>query len=216
MAGRGGIRGGRTGVRSDRRRRPARLVTGGYVQTHQVSTDVSPCPASVYEAVAEVWFDNLHTALGLADDPNYLAFVKDDELNFVDLTRLKWLYTDEHVLRLPVDPANPPAHADMVWLITTAPTTFKMLQFIEGDDPIDEARHADLAVRIGAFRATRCAPTVDAYQADAPAYGAVREFWWPTESAFLAGVKANPGAWAELLDLPAGSESMVAKAERFA
>ena len=187
----------------------------GYVQSHMIATNVDPCPTSIFEAVAEVWFDNLHTALGLADDPNYLQYLKDDELAFVDLTRLKWLYTDETLLRLPIDPANPPAHADMVWLITTAPTTMKVLQFINGADPIDEATQAALAVRLGALRSTRCVPTPEVYVTDEPAFGAVREFWWPTESMFLDGVHADPEAWKALLALPAGSESLIAKAERF-
>jgi EthD domain len=187
----------------------------GYVQSHLTTTAVDPCPTSVFEAVAEVWFDNLHTGLGLADDPNYLAFVKDDEPHFVDLTRLKWLYTDEQVLRIPVDPASPPDHASMVWLITTAPTTFKLLQFLGDDDPIDAAEQAALAGRLGALRTTRCGASAHAHPAGDAAFATVRELWWPTEWHFIQGVTADPEAWAALLQVPPGSESLLARAERF-
>lgn len=187
----------------------------GYVQSHQMTTSVAPCPASPFEAVAEVWFDNITTAIGLATDPHYLQFVKPDEPTFVDLDRLKWLYTHESILSLEPDPARPADHADTVWLITTAPTTVKLMQFIPESDPLDEAINISLAGRLRALRATRCTPVAQVYATDSPAFGSVREFWWPTESMLIDAVRSDPDAWSQLLQVPPGSESLIARAERF-
>jgi len=129
----------------------------GYVQSHHITTSVAPCPTSPFEAIAEVWFDN----------------------------------------------------------ITTAPTTVKLIQFLPESDPLDEALHISLAGRLRALRATRCTPVAQVYATDSPAFGSVREFWWPTESMLIDAVRNDPDAWSQLLHVPSGSESLIARAERF-
>ena len=46
-------------------------------------------------------------------------------------------------------------------------------------------------------------------------FGSVREFWWPTESMLIDAVRSDPDAWSQLIQVPPGSESLIARAERF-
>jgi uncharacterized protein (TIGR02118 family) len=80
----------------------------GYVQSHQMSTDLLGEDQTRFEAVAEVWFDNATDAVGLADDPHYVEHLAPDEASFVDLERLKWLYTTEEVVRSGPDTREEP------------------------------------------------------------------------------------------------------------
>ncbi len=63
-----------------------------YAQSHALRTSVDGLPASIYEGVAEVWFDDLETALGMAADPDYINGAGADEPNFIDQSRLAFLF----------------------------------------------------------------------------------------------------------------------------
>ena len=68
-----------------------------YVQSHRTD-DVFPgfehCP---YHGVAEIWFDDLDTMVGMADNPEYVEGAKRDEPNFIETDALRFLATREHV-----------------------------------------------------------------------------------------------------------------------
>ena len=55
-----------------------------------------------------------------------------------------------------MDPAHPSSEAEKMWVVNGSPTTLKVLQFVNGTDPVDEAEQASLASRLGALRTTRC------------------------------------------------------------
>lgn len=63
-----------------------------YDQSHVLRQAVGCLPGSIYEGIAEVWFDDLDTALGMGADPDYIEGCGADEPNFIDQTRLTFLF----------------------------------------------------------------------------------------------------------------------------
>jgi len=68
-----------------------------YVQSHVLRPAVSGLPTSIYEGVAEVWFDDLETATSMGDDPDYSQYAGADEPNFIDQSKLMFLFCNETV-----------------------------------------------------------------------------------------------------------------------
>jgi uncharacterized protein (TIGR02118 family) len=186
----------------------------GYVQSHQIDSELLGADQTRFEAVAEVWFDTAGDAVGLADDPHYLEHVKPDEPNFVDLDRLKWLYTTEEVLFSGRDPGEPTAlaHRLLQRMHLERPSTVKLLHFAYQDGGADGA--TDLASRVGAARHVRCRPHAEIHADDEPAFAEVHELWWPTVWDFEAGA-AGGDALRDLMQRPGGSVTLLAHAERF-
>jgi hypothetical protein len=192
----------------------------GYVQSHQIHTDLLGAGQSVYEAVAEVWFDNAHDGTSLGDDPHYLQFLKPDETAFVDLENLKWLYTTEEVVVSGPDrrTEQDPATVRLQGFHLTRPNTIKLMQYVkpEAGDGWASTHDAELGARIGAIRHVRCHPATEIHDPESPAsFAGVRELWWPTVTAFEEGVAAGGTALADLLGPATGSVTLLAHAERF-
>jgi uncharacterized protein (TIGR02118 family) len=187
----------------------------GYVQSHQIGTDLLGENQTVFEAVAEVWFDNERDAVGLADDPHYLKHLQPDELNFVDMDKLKWLYTTEDVVLSGPDPRSPAplAHSLLQGMHLERPVTVKLLHFdVDGDAAEDRA---DLANRLGAVRHVRCLPHAAIHADEAPAFAEVHELWWPTRWDFERGVDGAEDELRALASRNSGSVTMLVTAERF-
>jgi len=68
-----------------------------YVQSHAIRSGPAGVPTAIYDGVAEVWFDDLETAAGMGEDPNYVNGAGADEPNFIDQSRLTFIFCDEHV-----------------------------------------------------------------------------------------------------------------------
>ena len=186
----------------------------GYVQGHQFCHEALGDASSQFEGFAEVWFDDLRDATGLATHPQYLAYVKPDEPNFVDLPRLKWLNTTEDVVV--AEPAG--GHADhpgdLAWDHKVAHTSIKLLQLFVEPDPLTRDEFREAALGAGALRAVRCS-AVTADPAEVPAYSSVRELWWATLSAFEAATASQPEPLRRLLATSSGAETALMTAERF-
>jgi uncharacterized protein (TIGR02118 family) len=185
----------------------------GYVQSHQIASPRLGPDQTQFEAVAEVWFDTVADAEGLADHPQYVAHVQPDEPNFVDLERLKWLYTTEEVVISGPDVNGEPAERALQAFHLQRPTTVKILHFSESDEglarPAEEA--AALAHGVKAARYVRCRPHEQIHADEPPAFAGVQELWWPTVWDFEAGSSVQ--ALDELLG--AGGVTLLAQAERF-
>jgi uncharacterized protein (TIGR02118 family) len=69
-----------------------------YVQHHRVAPPLPGLPPAIYHGIAEVRFDDLATALGMGADPDYTEGAGADEPNFIDTSRLAFMFTREHVL----------------------------------------------------------------------------------------------------------------------
>jgi uncharacterized protein (TIGR02118 family) len=186
-----------------------------YVQSHQIESALLGDDQRHFEAVAEVWFDTVGDAVGLADDPHYLKHVQPDESNFVDLENLKWLYVNEEVLVSGPDAASALADLGLQGFHLERATSVKLMQFTEGEPGFARAADEDRALsrRLGAVRHVRSRPNVDIHGTEPPAYSGVQELWWPTVSAFEEGAGSTE-ALAEFLSLP-GAITLLAQAERF-
>lgn len=188
-----------------------------YVQSHQIHSDRLGEGQEVYEAVAEVWFDTVPDAVGLADDPHYIEHVQPDEPNFVDMEKLKWLYTTEEVLISGPDVRSPDAAArGLQGFHLERATSIKLMQFKPSGSAPDRSAEDDAALgaRLGAIRHVRCRPQPEIHADDLPAFAEVQELWWPTVWAFEEAA-ASGGALQELMAIAPGSVTLLAQAERF-
>jgi uncharacterized protein (TIGR02118 family) len=66
-----------------------------YVQSHRIP---APSSNSPYDGVAEVFLDGLDAAAALRRTTEYLQGALADERNFIDLTRVEWMVTRDHVM----------------------------------------------------------------------------------------------------------------------
>ena len=188
----------------------------GYVQSHQVHSDLLDDRQTRFEACAEVWIDSVADAATFGEDPVYLSDVKDDEPNFVDLPNLRWLFVDEEVLMSGPDMGKDTLLGDQRWRLDNRPNSFKLIQFVEvqGAEPWDQDNDRDLGKKIGALRHVRSRP-VSALHPDGGFAIGIRELWWGSQTGMETGIAADPRAWHELFSRPAVATSFFATAERF-
>jgi uncharacterized protein (TIGR02118 family) len=73
-----------------------------YVQSHRVATARTESAydegVSPHDGVAEVLLDGLDAFAALRETPEYLEGALADEQNFIDLTRVEWMATADHVI----------------------------------------------------------------------------------------------------------------------
>jgi len=188
----------------------------GYVQCHQVHSDHLGSDQTRFEACAEVLIDSPQDAINFGQDPIYLRDVIDDEINFVDMPNLRWIFVREEIIVSGPDLREPISKGDAAWRIDNRPLSFKVLQFIEedGQTPWDQTDDAALGRRIGALRHVRGRPDPIVHPDGAFAIG-VRELWWPTKMAMDRGIAGDPDAWKALIGRPARSTTFAGTAERF-
>ena len=188
----------------------------GYVQSHQVHSELLDDRQTRFEACAEVWLDSVADAATFGEDPVYLSDVKDDEPNFVDLPKLCWLFVDEEVIMSGPDLSKDISLGDRRWRLDNRPNSFKLIQFVEvqGAEPWDQANDRELGERIGALRHVRSRPVPELHPDGGFAVG-IRELWWGTQTGMETGIAADPQAWRELLSRQAVATSFFATAERF-
>jgi uncharacterized protein (TIGR02118 family) len=137
-----------------------------YVQSHRVPVAVPGLPSAPYEGVAEVWLDDVPTAMGLGEDPEYTENAKLDEPNFIDVERHGVIVARDHVLRGTDD----------------APTTKAML-LLRRAAGLEPEAFASALVELGAGldyaqRVVLAIPVEESYaDGAAPPYDAVLEVW---------------------------------------
>jgi len=191
-------------------------ILRGYVQSHQIHTDLLGPEQSQRECVAEMWLDNEHDLRGFQQDPIYARYLHDDAEKFVDYSQAIYFPTQEEVLvsgPSQTAAANP---ADDMWSLSTRPFSVKLLHFIGADAGASWASADDeqLGRALGALRHVRC----HCYRMagdSAPPFRGVQELWWPTHRAFRTGVAAAPQAFRRLLANAGASLTLLAQAERF-
>ncbi|MCW2958396.1 MAG: Ethyl tert-butyl ether degradation EthD [Solirubrobacterales bacterium] len=167
----------------------------GYVQSHRIEPGVMGLPASIYEGIAEVWFDDAATAAGMGEDPNYAEGAHLDEPNFIDTDNLGFLLSEVEVQREgpPIAKDDPGAKAML------------LLNRADGLSPADFAqriRSADLAAAVpDATRVSVAVALPDMYADGAePTFDAVVELWFPSVDAFSSAWTAKGRQVAQALD----------------
>jgi hypothetical protein len=188
----------------------------GYVQSHQIDTNRLGDDQGTYDAVAEIWIDNIADILGFREEPSLVKYIIDDEPKFIDMPNLAFLAAEMEVLT-----SGPQLNAglhpgDEMWSLARRPLSVKILQFIATDGNPDWATRDDegLGLRLGAFRHTR-GQYLQAVHGEEPAFLGVRELWWPTRTAFHRAIDDDPEALQSLLLSAGKSVTMLVQAERF-
>lgn len=70
-----------------------------YVQSHGLGLDLPGMPASRYDGITEIWFDDAAGFAAVFASPEYLATVRPDEESFLDLAAGDVSLTVEHVVQ---------------------------------------------------------------------------------------------------------------------
>jgi hypothetical protein len=190
-----------------------------YIQSHRVESRHLGPEQSTYEGVSEVWIEGTEDPRVRRQDPYYVKYIVPDEPNFIDRPRLRFVYTDEEIIQPGPHSGISPDSADSRWRARDAMLSIKLIQIIEQDGsvPWDQDSDRELGHRLGALRHVRARPNRQLHPPDRqppPAAIGIRELWWPTLSAFEAGVNKAPDDWRQMLARPATALSMLCQAER--
>jgi hypothetical protein len=189
----------------------------GYVQSHQVDTDLLGPEQRTFDSVVEAWFDNKDDFLNVRNEPFVARYISQDEPRFINMDGLEFLAAEQEVLRSGPMPEDLKLHeVEYFWSHANRPTSFKLLQFISPDGNPDWARNDDtqLGIRLGAFRHVRCHP-IAAIHGDSASFRGVQELWWPHRTSFERSIAAAPDALEELLARAGRSVTTLVQAERF-
>jgi uncharacterized protein (TIGR02118 family) len=152
-----------------------------YVQSHRIPDASASFGTAPFHGAAEVWYDDLATAVGMRTNPQYLEGAYVDELNFIDQPALKWLATAENVVV-----AGPPIAKDAplvkgLFLVKRKPG----LSVAEFQD-YWRNQHAPLVPRTPHLvRYVQCHVLPETYESEyPPAFDGVAELWWPDLAKF--------------------------------
>ncbi len=188
----------------------------GYVQSHQIHTDLLGPDQSRYECVAEMWLDNLRDLEEFQEEPVFVKYLKDDAVNFCEPDKAIYFGTEEEVLTSGPSSYTRLNPGDALWSLASRPLSVKLLVFVAPDGDPDWACENDEALgnSLHALRHVRC-HAITGHGTNGTPFLGVQELWWPTARDFRAGVAAAPGAFTELLSRPRRSVTLFAQAERF-
>jgi uncharacterized protein (TIGR02118 family) len=169
-----------------------------YVQSHRIPASVAGVASAPYEGIAEVWLDDVDTALGLAENPEYTQHAALDEPNFSDTGRHGVIIAREHVVR-----SGPPVAQDAPGI-----KTMLLVHRAGGIAPGDFAHEIaqlgpQLADELGeARRIVLAVPLAESYSDDTavPPHDAVLEASFADLSAFDRAWESGAGAMLTALD----------------
>ena len=161
----------------------------GYVQAHRIDPDLPGLPAAPYEGIAQVWFDDVHSALAQRDDPDYLRYAKLDEPEFIDTATISRIVANQEMVAGTADDSG-----------------VKAMILIGGADKAPDALAAD--AKAFGNRLSELCPHASgvglaiALPPSSPAgpspYDAVAEIWWDARAAqeadWAAGRETVPQA----------------------
>jgi hypothetical protein len=175
-----------------------------YVQSHRITVPVLLWLTGPYDGFAEVWLDNLKTAVGLGEDPDYQRYLAPDEPNFCDVARLQFILTLEDVaLSGPTITRHAPTFKVLQLVRRGATVSSQAFQKQWASDPEEES---ELVRALGAIRHVRCRVATGTEPASGTGYDAIRELWWSDLANFLAAQKREPLALQRLMEYPANTD----------
>jgi len=172
-----------------------------YVQSTR--KDVEPVsPPTAYDGIAEVWLDDVETAAGLTEHPNFAA-AQADQINFMQPDAVRYLMTEERPVTGDAGPGDG-AGVKLMHLVRRA----------AGSSPEDfhagwaDPREAELGAKLGAVRQIRC-HCVDAVYAgeEEPVYDGVRELWFDDLESLRRAHADEPESWQALFAPAVADES---------
>jgi uncharacterized protein (TIGR02118 family) len=155
-----------------------------YVQSHRIPAFGGNSP---YDGEAEVMIDGLDAMAALRRSPEYLDGTLADERNFIDLTRVEWMVTRDHVIK------DGPTGGNLVkgvWQLVIKPGM-----------PLDDFRkywievHGPMALRLPGLRRYVQSHLVDeAYQYATPRFDGVAQLWFDSVEAFATAFASPAGS----------------------
>lgn len=187
-----------------------------YVQSHQIDCTLLGPGQKRYDAVAEIWVENMDDLGTFREEPIMRDFTGPDELNFIDYARSDMVGTHEEVLISRPKEGQGFDQADLWWSPSVLPNSIKMLVLMT-KDAVDwvNAIDIDLARRLGVFRQTRClAIPIGGEEISSSPFLGVHELWWPTVTRFQDSIDKDRAAWQLLCARTERSVTMLARAER--
>jgi len=81
----------------------------GYIQSHRIPFNGM---TSSYDGVAEAWIDDEAALAALRTSPEYVQGALADEPNFIDMSRVEWMITKDHVI---LDSPQAPQQAKLIF-----------------------------------------------------------------------------------------------------
>jgi uncharacterized protein (TIGR02118 family) len=171
-----------------------------YVQSHRIQAAGAVGSESSYDGEAEVLIDSTKAFAELRKSPEYLEGALADERNFIDLRRVEWMATTDHVI---IDGPTGAKLVKGVWQLKRLPGM-----------PLDEFRKYWIEVHgamghdlPGIRRYVQSHLIDDAYLYATPLYDGVAQLWFDNPNAMHAAFESSAGkAMAEdglkFLDMP--------------
>jgi uncharacterized protein (TIGR02118 family) len=155
-----------------------------------------------YDGIAEVWLDDIETAAGLTEHPNFAA-AQADQVNFMLPHEVRYLMTEERAVDGDTGPGDG-GGAKLMHLVKRAadvsPEDFHA-RWGNGAD-------AELGQSLGATRHVRCHSVDVTYSADEePTYDGVRELCLSDMDALKRAHAGEPDSWQALFAPPVADTS---------
>jgi uncharacterized protein (TIGR02118 family) len=171
-----------------------------YVQSHRIQAAGAVGAESPYDGEAEVLIDSTDAFAELRKSKEYLEGALADERNFIDLRRVEWMATTDHVI---IDGPTGAKLIKGVWQLKRLPGM-----------PLDEFRkywievHGAMGHHLpGVRRYVQSHLIDDAYLYATPLYDGVAQLWFDNPNAMRAAFESPAGQamaddGAKFLDMP--------------
>lgn len=186
-----------------------------YSQSHSVASAVSGFAPALYQGVAEVYFDSLEIATAMGNDPNYLDYCGADEPNFIDQSRLAFLFCAENVvLAGPVLAIDSPEIKAL--LLLKRASALSPANFRSGLARLSDVARAAIPEL---SRYAQCTALPETYSSGDPAFDAVVELSWTDRATYQRSWSTQSvasryiSALASITD-PCGSSALLAEPYR--
>lgn len=188
-----------------------------YVQSHHIHTDKLGPDQDYFEAVAEVWEDNLEDIQNFQNEKYFKKYIAEDEPKFIAMDKLEFFIGHEEVLTSCPRQEIGLHPGDELWSPANRPTSVKLLHFVRADGNADWAGSDDkeIGLALGALRHVRCHPFAEFYADEPSPFLGVQELWWPTRTIFHRAVEAEPKLFEDFIGRAGNSVTMLVNAERW-
>ena len=153
-----------------------------YVQNHRKALAVPGFDDLPYRGIAELWIDDLAALQAFMDDPAYHTGARADEPNFVDMDKLEFITTREHVFIDEVKIERDTRLTKAVFLLRRKPG----MSVAEFQDYWITGHAPQIPRDMGVLRYVQCHALAENYAGGEPPYDGVAELWFADDDAFLA------------------------------
>lgn len=151
-----------------------------YSQSHSVAAFVSGFAPATYLGLAEVYFDSVEIAAAMGSDPNYINYCGADEPNFIDQSRLAFMFCAERVVLPGPDLAIDTQEIKALLLLKRAPG------LAPADFRAGLAKLSEVAIDATPemIRYVQCTTLPEMYASGEPAFDAIVELSWVSRAVY--------------------------------